>query len=162
MFNLVLDLMLSKEELYIVGRFRENSRLKANSLTGFVGRSPATVGKMVSTLGTVMRRFYSVLDYSRLGYSVRVLVFLKPRINSRDELITHLSSSININCLQRTTSGFFIEGLFRNVADSHDFLETLNCYCSKVEIYYQVDELKSEGFFCDLSEDDLDNISENS
>lgn len=120
-------------------------------------QSLAKIGKMtgvpVSTLydglrrleSRIIKRHISLLDFSKLGYNIKVNFAIKSK--NRDFLKQHLLDSINVNSLYSLLNNdfdFYAECLFRDMKELTDFKEDLSDEISSLKQFFIIDDIKRE------------------
>ncbi|MBU0535766.1 MAG: hypothetical protein KKE20_02285, partial [Nanoarchaeota archaeon] len=102
--------------------------------------------------GNLIMKHTALLDFSKLGYDVKVHIVVKVPREQRDELKNYLMGHSNINSVFRINNGydFMIEAYFKNIKEVHDFTESLEKFKVKSPSeYFVLEEIKREAFMAD-------------
>jgi DNA-binding Lrp family transcriptional regulator len=140
--------MLTEKEKLILSHLRTNSR---KSLVQMSMESNTPVTTLHDTLGrlskkNIIHKHTSLLDFSKLGYPIRVNVALKSERKS--EMLEFLLKSVNVNSISKINNGFdyHVDALFTGLSQYESFKETLQSFgLSKISEHYVVEEIKREG-----------------
>ncbi len=139
---------MKEKELCLIKHLREDGR---KSLTDISKETEIPV----STLFTVLRKLEeeiiakhtSLLDFSKIGYSIKTHFVLSS--DNKKELKKYLMSNKHVNTLQSlmNDSDFYVECIFKDMAEMSDFKEDLNKKNAKInQENFVVDEIKREEF----------------
>ena len=146
--------MLHRKDLVILSNLRKNAR---ESLTTMSKRTTIPVSTIFDRLKTfqndIIRKHTTLIDFSLLGFNARANILLKVDREQREDLKKYLGNNHNINTVMKISSGydFMIEGIFRNVKDVEDFLDTLGSKYTieQTQVYYIIEDIKKEAFMND-------------
>jgi len=134
----------------------QNLRLDGRmSLTELSRRTKLPISTIYERLrlhyGDIIKKYTVVLDFTKLGYNVRVHFIIKVDKNNKQELFVYLKKHRNVNNLYRINNGYdyLCEGIFEHMQESEKFTEILEEKYSvkKVQSYYILEDLKHEEFF---------------
>ncbi len=142
---------LDKKELMIIAALRHDARLSLTRMSKQTKIPISTLhDKIRDYMGTLIRKHTAIIDFAKLGYNTRALVFLKVERDQRNSLQNFLEGCKNVNNLAKVNNGydFLIEVVFENIKDMEDMLETIEVKykITAKDTYYIVDELKRESF----------------
>jgi len=141
-------MMLKPKEKNLLKELRKDCRKNHSQLGNDIGMTVSTVIIKVKWLTKYLSiHFVPFLNYAALHYYVHVSMVL--RCNDRKKLIDFLENHPNMNTILRVNNNadFFVECIFRKMADLENLLEKLkengvkNC-----QMYYIINELKNESF----------------
>ena len=108
----------------------------------------------------LIRKHTALLDFEALGYSTRANIMLKVEKSSREDFQSYIEKEQSVNSAYRINNGFdfIIEVVFKNVRELQDFIDQIEGKFGVVEreVFYIVDELKSEAFLSNPNRVDLD------
>ena len=149
LFSLIL-LMLKTNDLLILKHLREDARKSLAKIAREERIPISTLFSKVNKLeSSVIKSSTSLLDFSKLGYSLTTAIFLNLKDNSKKEAIDFLAKHPNTNCLSKINNGFdlFLEAIFDNMKSYIDFCGDLKKLNTKTRlIFFVVEELKKEDF----------------
>lgn len=142
---------LNKKELMIIAALRNDARLSLTRMSKQTKIPISTLhDKIRDYTGTYIRKHTAIIDFTKLGYNTRALVFLKVDRDQRNNLQNFLEGCRNVNNLSKVNNGydFLIEVVFENIKDMEDMLESIEIKFKIIgkDTYYIVDELKRESF----------------
>ena len=145
---------MNPKALKLLSCLRENSREKLSVISRKTSLPISTLFDTLKELESeVISRHTSLVDFSKLGFDVRVQVLLKVPKDDREKLKKHLLCHQNTNSLYKTNHNFnfIVECLFRNLRELNCFIENLENNFDLLEhkIHYLIEEVKKEGIsFC--------------
>ncbi len=148
--------MLNNKELVILSHFRENARKNLTRISRETKIPVSTIfDKMKKYEGDVVKRYTTLLDFSKLGYDVRVTLVLRVPKEKREEFEHFISRSESINSAFRINNGYdySVELVLKNMREFHEFSEVLESkfkITSKQE-YYILEDIKREAFLTDYA-----------
>lgn len=139
-------------DLKLFSTLRQNARL---SLTEMSRKTNIPVSTIYERLrchyGDIIKRYTVLLDFNKLGYGIRVSLFLKVAHNQRERLCMYLEQQQHINNAYRITHGFDIlcDAVFTDIGSAEEFSRDLErrFKLSKIQMFYILEEVKREGFF---------------
>jgi DNA-binding Lrp family transcriptional regulator len=135
-------------QMRLIDELRKNSRQSLTSISEKTSIPLSTVFKQVGRLhgkGIIVRDV-SLLDFSLLGFPVRIGVFIKA--SERSELREFLEEHPSINTLLRLSGDydFYAEMVFQNMLKYEDFAEELNRFDTKSMSTHFLNDVKQEEF----------------
>ncbi len=141
----------SKTDMKLFSTLRENGRM---TLTEISKRTNIPVSTIYERLrgyyGDIIKRYTILLDFTKLGYGVRVSFFLKVNNNQREKLLKYLKLQHNVNNAYRINNGFDIlcEAVFTDMIAAEQFSKEIEqkFHTTKVQLFYILEEVKHEGF----------------
>ncbi|MBT6773882.1 Lrp/AsnC family transcriptional regulator [Candidatus Woesearchaeota archaeon] len=142
---------MNSKKIQLILELRNNSREKLTSISKRTNIPISTLFDLLKELNEdVIKKSTIILDYSKLGFHTKALVFLKVNRENKEKLKHHLNINPCINSLHKVNHGwnFIIETVHRNIKELDDFLEKLedNYNIEDKQIHYLIDEVKREGF----------------
>ena len=142
--------MKSKEiDFCVLGELRRDARQSLVSISEKTGIPASTVFKVVRRLEEkgIVKRYSSLVDYSRLGFGVNALMSLKA--DDRDALKDFLMREPCVNNMAKISGeyDFLVEVVFEGMAGMEDFLDRLTGFSGlRKGMHYITEELKKECF----------------
>ena len=98
----------------------------------------------------LIKRHVCLLDFSKLGYTTSVTIFVSLSRDLREQCKDYLKGHAHVNTVLRISGDydFQIEGIFSSLPEAQAFIEKLEDQfpIQKKAVYYHVEELKHEGF----------------
>mgnify|MGYP003973325877 CR=1 FL=1 len=142
---------MNSKKIQLILELRNNAREKLTSISKRTNIPISTLFDLLKELNEdVIKKSTIILDYSKLGFHTKALVFLKVNRENKEKLKHHLNINPCINSLHKVNHGwnFIIETVHRNIKELDDFLEKLedNYNIEDKQIHYLIDEVKREGF----------------
>ena len=146
--------MINRKDLVIITHLRENCRKTLTEMSKHSRIPISTIyEKLKRNQEGIIRKHTCLVDFTKLGFNTRAKIVLQANINHRQGLLEFLLKHHNINSVYKINNGYdyLIEGIFRNMRDLEDFLETLQIKfkVKKQETYFIIDDLKREAFMSD-------------
>ncbi|MCF7860741.1 Lrp/AsnC family transcriptional regulator [Candidatus Woesearchaeota archaeon] len=152
--------MVSDKELLILSRLRKNAREKLSSMSRKTQIPVSTIfEKIKEQEGNVIRKHTCLLDFSALGFHVRVHILIKVKFEDRDAAGDFFNKCFQINSVLRINNGYdyMLEGIFRDILELEDFCEKIEkrFLVEKKDVYYITKEIKREDFLADSNKAEL-------
>ena len=143
--------MLTKKDLLILTQLRNNSRETLTKISKNTGVPISTIfDKIKCYQGNLIKKHTSLIDFSKLGFNARANIMVKVDRDKREEAKKFLLNHPNINSIYKISNGFdfLIEGIFKNVKDVEDFIDSLNgkFKLEQTQVYYIIEDIKKEEF----------------
>lgn len=142
---------MNKKELLIISALRQDARLSLTKMSRQTKIPVSTLhDKIKEYTGNLIRKHTAIVDFTKIGYNTRALVFLKVERDERQTLQNFLLTCKNVNNLAKINNGydFLVELIFEHIKDMEDLIETIETkfkITTKVT-YYIIDEIKRESF----------------
>ncbi len=138
-----------EKELLIT--LRQNSRLSLTEISKKTHIPVTTIyDKLKEACDDIITRYTVLLDFTKLGYTVRVQFFIKAHKNKREDLFQHLLMHPNVNSAYIVNNGydFACDALFRDIATAELFARELEekHRVAKVDSFYVLQDFKREAF----------------
>ncbi|MFH1511469.1 MAG: Lrp/AsnC family transcriptional regulator, partial [Candidatus Woesearchaeota archaeon] len=144
MFGTAFD----SKDLLLLSSVRFNSRESLTRLSRSTGVPVSTIFERLKRYEHgLIRRYTALLDFSVLGFDLKVRLMLKSGRKSREDLGIFLQNHPNVNSLERISNGFdfTVEALFRDMRCYQEFCDKLESFdLEDKKEYYVLDELKKE------------------
>lgn len=151
---------LDKKDLTLISRFRNNARESLTKASRKTGIPVSTIyDKLQKYQGSIVRKHTMLLDFSKLGFQLKVMVVLRVQKEDRDALQHMLKIHPKINSLYKASSGqdFIAEGIFRNLNEFSQFIDAVDAFrILERKEFYIIEDIKQEGF---LSSEEMLEIS---
>ncbi len=140
---------MEKDHL-ILACLRRNARASLAQISRETGIPVSTVFDRIKRIERkYLIKHTSILDLQALGKALRVNIIFSSQLPKVEH---YLFSSPKVNSVYRTDSGFFVEGIFSNMAELQDFYNDLDSLGAKDRKEFHIlDELKREEFLTDVS-----------
>lgn len=143
--------MMNKKELLLISFLRNNARETITNISKGTNMPISTIFDMIKRYEkNVIMKHTALVDFSALGYNTRVNIMISVDKKVREELKKFLKSEQKVNTVYRINNGFdfIIEGIFRNVKELQEFIETVEekFNITKREVFYIIDDIKREDF----------------
>ena len=138
---------MKQKDLKILQELRRNSRQSITNIGNLAGVPLSSTFKKVNRIEkSFIRKYVSIVDFDRLGFSVRISLVLKSK--NRDELKNFLVGHPNVNSLYRISQDFdfFVETVFPNMLAFENFIEELNNFVSEKKAFHIINDLRTEDF----------------
>ena len=150
---------MNKKDLQIIAHLRNDGRMQLTKLSSLTGMPLSTVfDKLRYSEKELITKYICLLDFSKLGYNLRVNIAIRVGQN-KDDVGDFLVKNQSVNSVSKVTNGydFMIEGVFKQIKDLEEFMEQLETKF-KIEdkkYFFILEDLKKEGFLSnpDLVED---------
>ena len=150
--------MNSKKELLLLSKLRNNSRQRLTSLSKTTSIPISTIFEMLKRTNKIVRNT-CLLDFTKLGYSIRATITLKVQAQQRKQVTEFLLKNPNLNSLYKINNGydFMLEVVHKEMKDLELFLEQLDSkfIIKEKNVYYVIDELMKESFLTEEKNIDL-------
>lgn len=141
--------MIRNNGLSILSHLRKDSRKSLARISRETGIPLSTVFDNVGKLEKgVIRRYVSLINFSKIGYNLKVNFILKSG-GKKEELKQFLISNQNVNSLLRLSGefNFLVECIFKDMKDLEEFNDKLDGYDIRGKReHHIIDEIKTEGF----------------
>ncbi len=141
-----------EKELLIT--LRQNSRLSLTEISKKTQIPVTTIyDKLKEACDDIITRYTVLLDFAKLGYTIRVQFFIRAHKNKREDLFQHLLMHPNVNSAYIVNNGydFACDAIFRDIATAELFAKELEekHRVAKVDSFYVLQDFKREAFFLD-------------
>lgn len=151
--NQVEVLRSNKEnkDLKIISYLRHNSRMSLTTISRKT-RIPVTTifDKLKKNEKKIIIKHTSLINFSLLGFNMKVNMLLNVDISDKVHIRDFLTNNKNINSIYRIGSEFdyMVEGIFRDMKESEDFIDFLKLKFNikKIKSFYVVEDIKREDF----------------
>lgn len=141
---------ISKKELLIISCLRDNARSKLTRLSKLTKIPVSTIFDRMKAESNIIKKYTTLIDFQKLGFSTIAKIALKVKKEDREKLKNYLLKHKSINSLYRINNGFdfLIEGIFRDLKELEEFLESVEekVKLKTKQVYYIIDDLKRESF----------------
>src|SRR3989338_1204521 len=147
--------MLAKKDLLILSELRQNARETLTKMSKHTGIPISTIFDKIRYYQTdLIKKHTTLIDFSKLGFNARANIMVKVDRDVREESRKFLLNHHNINSVYKVSNGFdfLIEGIFRNVKDAEDFVDSLGgkFKLEQTQVYYVVEDVKKKAFMNDM------------
>lgn len=142
-------------ELLVISHLREDARMKLTLISKKTGIPISTIFDLLKRPSPITTRYTALLNFAELGFLTRAQIILKVGKQDREALEAFFMKHKAVNSVYRINNGFdyMIEGIFRDMKELEDFLETLDeAYTLKMkQVFYIIEDLKREAFLSNPS-----------
>ncbi len=139
------------KDVVLFSALRKNGRMTLTNISKETKMPVSTVyEKLRNYAGTIIQKYTVLIDFRKLGYSIRVSIVLKAL--QRDRLLEYLQCNEHVNNAYRINNGYDVlcEGIFKDIHSAEYFIQSLEEYgVSKMEVFYILEDVKREGFFAE-------------
>lgn len=143
--------MLKQKDYELLGHFRKDSRMSLTKMSRATKIPVSTIFDRMRKLKAenIINKHTSIIDFRKLGFEIRTLMLLSTQKDKKSNLQQFLENHVKVNSLVRINNGynFFIEVIFKNIAEFDVFLEELEEFnpLTKKE-FFVMEELRKESF----------------
>ena len=146
--------MIPQKDMMILSHLRKDARETLTKMSRMTGIPVSTIyDRLKMHEKELIKGYTCLLDFSKLGYSARAKIIVKVAREKRDQLEHYLLSHESVNSLYKINNGFdfMVEGIFRDIKQSEDFLEALEIKfgVKSKQVYYIIDDIKREAFMAE-------------
>ena len=161
---------MKRKELLILHQFRKNARENLTSAARKTGIPISTIYEHLRKYqGDVIRKHTAIVDFNKLGFSLKVLMAIKVAPERKKELLEFLQHHHRVNSLYTIASGFdiMVEGIFRDLYEYQCFCDSIESYPIQMrQEYFVLKDIKQEDFlsnasFLDMIEEAMPNLLDN-
>ncbi len=143
-----------EKDLIILSELRKNARKSLTKLSRKTRIPVSTLHDRIKmNMGSLIKKNCALIDFSKIGFSTRVNLLLKVKVEDRKEIIEYLKRDFHVNTLFRITNDYdlFVELIFTNLKESEEFIESLEGKFGIIDKkkYYTVEEISKEAFLSD-------------
>ena len=141
--------MIKENDLKIISLLRRNSREKITSISRKTKIPVSTVyDRIKANNGKIIKKNVSLIDFSKLGYSIRMHLLL--RTSQRDKIENFSLKNKNVNSVFRIDGDYdySLDCIFKDMGEIQEFLNIVNSSFAieKMSICYVLDEIVREKF----------------
>lgn len=137
-------------DFVVISNMRENSRESLTRLSKKT-RIPVTTlhNKLKEYEGDLIKKFTSIVNFSKLGYKTKAQILLKPNPETKKQLEEFLMKSKAVNSLYKVSTSFeySVEVIFKDMEELQDFLNKLDEFrVYQKEVVFVLNDLRREDF----------------
>lgn len=140
-------------DLVIVSNLRQNSRVTLTKMSRKTRIPVSTLyDKLRSYEGNLVRKFTSIVNFSKLGYKTKAHVMIKPFPETKKELELFLMESRCVNSLYKVGTNFeyLAEVVCKDMTELHEFLGRIDdLKVAGKEVLFVIDDLRKEDFLAE-------------
>jgi len=142
---------MRQTDIKVMQYIRENARENLTTVARLSGIPVSTIyDKLRFFEKSYITRYAALLNFEKLGFAVRVNIFLRVEPKQRDELRAYLFEHSHINNLYRINNGYdyAAEGIFIDVKQMEDFVDSLEMQFKILNkhIFHIIDDVVREKF----------------
>jgi DNA-binding Lrp family transcriptional regulator len=143
--------MLNSQDMQLITQLRMDARAKLTDISKRIRMPVSSIfEKLKRFSGTIIQKHATILNFSAIGYSVRVHIFLKVERVDKDQTLSYLIGHFNTNNLYRINNGYNVmaDMVFKELKEVEELLEALQTkyHIKQTQVYYLLDELAREAF----------------
>ena len=148
---------MKQKELEIISHLRKDARSSLAAISNDVEIPISTIYDKVNRMhkGDVIKRFTTLVDFSKLGYHHHATIAIRVPKKQKRELFLFLKNENSINTLHEINNGFdfLIETIHINIKEYSEFIEELQESFNILELnkFQIIKEIERERFNCLLS-----------
>ncbi len=145
---------MNQTDKKMITQLRQNARIPLTKMSNKTSIPVSTLfDRLKVNENKVIVRHTSLIDFAKLGYNTRANITLKANIDDRDKLREFLVKHHSVNSVSRINNGydFMVEGIFRQIKDMEEFIETLESRfrIEDKKAFFIIEDLKKEAFMAD-------------
>ncbi|MEK6867829.1 MAG: winged helix-turn-helix transcriptional regulator, partial [Nanoarchaeota archaeon] len=131
----------NKRDMKLFSTLRQNGRMSLTEISRETNIPVSTIyERLRGYYGNIIKRYTILLDFTKLGYGVRVSLFLKVNNNQREKLLKYFQMQDNVNNAYRINNCFDIlcEAVFIDMSAAEQFSKDIEqkFHTSKVQLFY--------------------------
>jgi DNA-binding Lrp family transcriptional regulator len=143
-------MVVNEKELLLLSFFRKDARMPLTQISRLTKIPVSTIyDKLKRFEEGVIFRHTTLLDFKKLGFDLKMHLFLKVDKDGRNDVEDYLKRNVRTNSVHKVNNGFdfMAECIFKNLQDLDAFLESLECFrIQERKEYFILEDLKQEGF----------------
>ena len=145
---------MNPKDHLILTYLRQNARTRITRIAKETGMPISTVFDRIRYFeGRLIKKYATLIDFSKLGYDVRAFISLGIPIEQRNRLRDYLLENSSINSIFKINNGFnfLVDAAFYSLHHLEEFMDDLDSKfnINKKYIFYIIEELKREDFVGD-------------
>ncbi|HLD05629.1 MAG TPA: Lrp/AsnC family transcriptional regulator [Candidatus Nanoarchaeia archaeon] len=143
---------MKETDYHILRHLRQNARQNLTDISRRTHIPVSTLFDRVKQLErNVIRKYASILDFKKLGFTVRATLLIQCRASQREELKKYLLFNEHVNTLIRVNNGYdyFAECIFKDMDTHQEFIDHLAPFHMTLKEYFVLEDLKRETFLSD-------------
>ncbi len=133
-----------------MSQFRRNAR---ENLTKASRRTGIPVSTLYDRLkkyeGSLIKKHTTLLNFSALGFSLKVLMIIKVLPERKDSIMHHLEKHHRVNSLYKIANGYdiMLEGIFKDLREYQIFCESIDAFSIQDrQDFFVIEDIKQEDF----------------
>ena len=133
----------------ILCELRKDARKNISSISKTVCMPISTVFDRIRDYEkSYIKRHTSLIDFTKLGFDVRVNVAIKADTDRKQDLQRFITHNQNVNSVYKINNGFdfMVEAIFRNSQELQVFLDKVDDYARNRQEFFIAEDLKREDF----------------
>jgi len=147
-------LQMKTNDLKILATLRKNARMPLTKISRSTHIPVSTIFDKIKTFeNKIIKRHTSLVDFRKLGYSIRSHISMKVDKEDRDGVKQYLIKHQMTNSVYKINNGFdfLAEVIFHNISQMEEFIENIE---NKFKLtdhksYFILEDLKRENFISD-------------
>ncbi len=140
----------SEKDLIILNHLRKNSRKSLAVISRETGIPVSTIFDKIAKLERgIIKKYTTLVDFSKIGYNLRINFMIKSSDNNKNALKGFLESNPHVNTLLRINNGydFYAEMVFKEMSELENFKENLQKMGIKeTQEHCIIEDVKKEEF----------------
>ncbi len=140
--------VITSSEKALLKHLRDDSRKSLAQISKEIDVPVSTLfNRMKALEGDVIVKHVSLLDYEKIGFSVKVNFAIKAE--KKEQLKKYLSECLHVNTLSSLVDGydFYAECIFKDMKEMGGFKDALQQFnITSLNEIFILDEIKREGF----------------
>ena len=140
---------MKPSDIRILQYLRNNSRASLTGISRKTGIPVSTIFDRIRNYEQqLVYKFTALVDFSKLGYSVRAKIFLKVDPHSRDNVRNYLLAHTSVNNIARINNGYdyAAECFFQTIKEAEEFIECLELQFKIIDkqVFHVIDDIARE------------------
>ncbi|MFT4312337.1 MAG: Lrp/AsnC family transcriptional regulator [Candidatus Woesearchaeota archaeon] len=145
--------IMDTKELQILSQFRKNARENLTTASRNIRVPISTIHERLKKYeGSVIFRHTTLIDFSKIGFSLRLQLMLKIASKDRERVGMFLRAHPRVNTVSIISNGFdyMAEVILKNMQEVKLFLKQLEQFSiTERHEFFIIDDMKKEAFLSD-------------
>ncbi|MBD3249080.1 winged helix-turn-helix transcriptional regulator [Candidatus Woesearchaeota archaeon] len=142
---------MNQKDLRIIANLRKDARMPLTKMSRLTHIPVSTIfDRLKMNEDSLIIKHTSLLDFNKLGYNTRANISFKVDREDKEAFKEAIMKSQCVNSVYKINNGFdfMVEGIFKQIKDMEDFLESLEQKFKILEkkSFFIIEDLKREAF----------------
>ncbi|MBD3259051.1 winged helix-turn-helix transcriptional regulator [Candidatus Woesearchaeota archaeon] len=145
--------MVSKKDFKIISHLRQNARRSLVEVSKKTGVPVSTIYDRLKVYNRdIVKKNCVLLDFSALGYGIRIFLAIGTDDNEGTHKFLKTHPNVNSMYVINNEYNFFLDCVFKGIADMHDFLQELAQFkITKRNLFTILNDIRNEEFLVEDS-----------